>query len=170
MDALQLRPHMVRILLQFPTIALLLGLLLVVRPSAAFATTGPNTPTPARHKVPLRLAQPYRGQYSMVLVGHDARFTDGAMAIDLNAIDYLYGVIEFRGYDSRGDQTSWVTSLYDFHLVANGRMLVSLYPPGTDTVLLGRMSVTRLANGDLMGWITLGRHGYAIRWHKNLSL
>jgi hypothetical protein len=170
MDALQLRPLKVRILLQFPTTALLLGLLLVVHPSAAFATTGPNMPTPARYKVPLRLAQPYRGQYSMVMADRGARFTDGAMAIDLNAIDYLYGVIEFRGYDSRGDRTSWVTSLYDFHLVAHGRMLVNLYPPGTDTVLLGRMSVTRLANGDLMGWITLDRHSYATRWHKNLNL
>jgi hypothetical protein len=161
---------MVRILRRFPIIALLLGLLLVVHPSAAFATTGPNSPTPARYKVPLRLAQPYRGQYSMVPIARGARFTDGAMAIDLNAIDYLYGVIELRGYDSRGYRTSWVTSLYDFHLVAHSRMLVNLYPPGTDTVLLGRMSVTRLANGDLMGWITLGRPSYAIRWHKSLSL
>jgi hypothetical protein len=97
---------MVRILLQFPTIALLLGLLLVVHPSAAFATTGPNTPTPARYKVPLRLAQPYRGQYSMVMADRGARFTDGAMAIDLNAIDYLYGVVELRGYDHQGYRTS----------------------------------------------------------------
>jgi hypothetical protein len=167
---MQLRSHTARILRRLPIIALLLGLLLVVYPSAAFATTGPDTPTPARYKVPLRLAQPYRGQYSMVIAGRGARFTDGAMAIDLNAIDYLYGVVALRGYDSRGYRTSWVTSLYDFHLVAHGRMLVTLYPPGTDAVLLGRMSVTRLANGDLIGQITLGRHSYAIRWHKNLSL
>jgi hypothetical protein len=118
--------------------------------------------------VPLRLAQPFRGQYSLALTA-PTRIRSGAMAIDLNSLRYLYGTAQFEGYDAQGHRTTWVVALYNFDLVAHGRMLVTLYDT-TDTVALGRMALTQKAKGDLVGQITLGPATYAVHWHKNLSL
>jgi hypothetical protein len=88
------------------------------------------------------------------------------MAIDLNALGYLFGIAQFNGY---GQQTTWLAGLYNFHTAGHGQMLISMYDR-SDRVVLGLMAVRRVADGGLEGTITLGRRSYAIRWHKNLSL
>jgi hypothetical protein len=152
-----------------PALLLLVGLLAIGGQERVWATTGPSTPTPARYKVSLKLAQPFRGQYSLVSASQGARLGSGAMAIDLNSLGYLFGIAQFHGYDAQGHQTTWLAGLYNFHTVDHGQMLIMMYDT-SDTVVLGRMSVTRRADGGLTGRIVLGRQSYAIRWRKNLSL
>jgi len=133
------------------------------------ATTGATTPTPAHYKVALNLAQPFRGQYSLLHPASSPRLISGSLAIDLNQIDYLFGITELYSYDSQGRRTTILVGLYNFHLAAHGRMLATVYN-STDTVTLGSMSVMQNAGGDLVGQITLGRQIYAVHWRKNHSL
>jgi len=137
-------------------------------PGPVSATTGATTPIPARYKVAQNLAQPFRGQYSLMPAAR-SRLISGAMAIDLNALGYLFGVCQFRTYDAQGYQTTVLVGFYNFHLIPQGRMLATIYDP-TDTVVLGQMTVKHQANGELIGQLTLGHHGYAVLWHKNHSL
>jgi hypothetical protein len=148
---------------------LLAGLLVRTGPGRVAATTGPDTPTPARYRVPFRLAQPYRGEYRLETAARGARLTSGMMAIDLNELGYLYGVIQLRGYDVRGYVTSWVVTLYNFHPIAHGRMIIDVFAAG-QTVLLGHLVVRRLGDGDLASQLNLGRKSYTITWRKMLSL
>jgi hypothetical protein len=144
-------------------------LLVFSGPGPVSATTGATTPTPARYKVALNLAQPFRGQYSLQHPASSRRLISGSLAIDLNQIDYLFGITELYSYDSKGSRTTILVGLYNFHLAAHNRMLATVYN-STDTVTLGSMSVTQNANGDLVGQIRLGRQIYAVHWHKNHSL
>jgi hypothetical protein len=135
----------------------------------AFATTGPDTPTPARYKIADNLAQPFRGQYNLVPAPKGARLISGGLAIDLNVLGYLFGISQFRMYDAQGHQTTLLVGFYNFHLVAHRQMLATIYD-STDSVTLGKMAVTQGAHGDLTGQITLGRAVYPVHWHKNHSL
>jgi hypothetical protein len=158
--------HRFRVL---PAMLILAGVLVLCGPGRAGATTGASTPTPARYKIALKLAQPFRGQYSLVTGGKHSRLISGAMAVDLNDIDYLFGMSQFRTYDAHGHQTTLLLGLYNFHLVARGQLLATIYD-STDTLTLGHMTVAPKGHADLVGQLTLGRQTYAVHWHKNVSL
>lgn len=138
-------------------------------PGHVGATTGATSPTPARYKVADSLAQPFRGQYSLVTTPGGERLISGALAIDVNVLGYLFGISQFRTYDAQGHQTTILVGFYNFHLVAHKQMHATIYN-STDTVSLGTMVVTQSANGDLVGQITLGHQVYRVHWHKNHSL
>lgn len=159
-----------RLLRAFPLAALFLSVPLAFgQPGQARATTGASSPTPARYTIALKLAQPFRGQYTLVTGATSTQLIGGAMAIDLNDLDYLFGISQFRTYDAQGHQTTILLGIYNFHLAAHGQLLATFYDP-TDTVALGRLAVTPAGHGDLVGQITLGRKNYAARWHKNVGL
>lgn len=155
--------------LVLPIMLILAIFLLLGAPGRADATTGPSSPTPARYKIALKLAQPFRGQYSLVTGGRGSRLISGSMAIDLNGLDYLFGISQFRSYDAQGHQTTLLLGLYNFHLAARGQLLVTIYD-STDSLTLGHMTVAQKGHGDLVGQITLGRQSYAVHWHKNIGL
>lgn len=132
------------------------------------ATTGPTYLLPPSHfYVPKKLERLYTGQYLVKHVVQGSRLSGGALGIELTAYHSLYGLAQFYGYDSRGYQTSWVSTLYYFHRMAHGLMVVDLLGPA-GRPFLGRLYVHRMKNGDLRGQIQLGKHGkkYAILWHK----
>lgn len=143
------------------------GCLLLLFTGQVSATTGATSPTPARYKVALNKAQLFRGQYD--LMAPAAKLISGGMAIDLNEIDYLFGIMQLRSYDAKGHQTTIVGGLYNFHLVSPGHMQATLYN-SSDTISLGNMAVTQQANGDLVGQLTLGHQIYTVHWLKKHSL
>lgn len=130
------------------------------------ATTGGPGPTPARYRVDPRIAHLYPGQYKMQSAARGARLSYGQMAIDINELGFLQGVIQFNGYNAQGFRTTWVTVMYNFHLTAPNMMSIGLYGPN-GTVVLGNLYVQRTKRGDLVGQIALPRTRYAIRWHRN---
>lgn len=152
-----------------PIMFILAGVCVFGAPGRAGATTGSSSPTPARYKVASKLAQPFRGQYALVVGGQGSRLISGAMAIDLNDLGYLFGISQFRSYDAQGHATTWLLGLYNFHLAAHGQLLATIYD-STDSVTLGHMAVAPRGHGDLIGQITLGGRNYAVHWHKNVSL
>jgi hypothetical protein len=107
----------------------------------------------------------YRGQYILAHAARAARLTGGALAIETNPYGYLYGIGQFFGYDTHGHESAWTATLYNFHLVSHGVMIVDLLAPGGKT-LFGRLFVSRAANGNLTGQIKLGTRRYAISWRK----
>jgi hypothetical protein len=135
---------------------------------AVSATTGGPGPTPARYRVDPRIAGLYPGQYSMQSAASGARLARGEMAIDINELGYLQGVVQFAGYNAQGRQSTWVAVLYNFHVTTPNTMTIGLYGP-VGSVLLGMLYVQRTKQGDLVGQIALPRARYAIRWHKNFS-
>ncbi len=149
--------------------SLLVAVFLVANPGRVGATTGATSPAPARYRVAANLTQPFRGQYSLVPTAGGSRLISGALAIDVNALGYLFGISQFRAYDAQGHRTTILAGFYNFHLVAHKKMLATMYD-ATGTVSMGSMAVTRSANGDLIGQITLGHQVYPVHWHKNHSL
>jgi hypothetical protein len=112
-----------------------------------------------------RLALRYRGQYILTTAARSAHLSGGALGIEINDRGDLYGVGQFYGYDARGEQTSWVATLYNFHPARQGIMIIDLLAPG-GRPLLGHLVVSRTKQGDLVGLLELGAQRYAIRWHK----
>jgi hypothetical protein len=156
-------------------IACYLSLVLVGLVGAGFrgaatvsATTGGPGPTPARYRVDPRIAGLYPGQYSMQSAASGARLARGQMAIDINELGYLQGVVQFAAYNAQGRQSTWVAVLYNFHVATPNTMTIGLYGP-VESVLLGMLYVQRTKQGDLVGQIALPRARYAIRWRKNIS-
>jgi hypothetical protein len=151
------------------TLLALLGLaggLLAPGTGRASATTGPTYfLPPARYHVASRLALRYRGQYILATVARSARLSGGALGIEINDRGDLYGVSQFYGYDARGEQASWVATLYNFHPARHGIMTIDLLAPG-GRLLLGHLVVSRTKHGDLVGQIELGPKRYAISWRK----
>ena len=143
----------------------LAGCLLAPGPGQAVATTGPTYfLPPARYHVG-KLARLYRGQYILQSVARGARLSGAAIGIEVNERGDLYGLAQFYGYDAQGYQTSWVATLYNFHPVAHGLMIIDVLGQ-TGWPLLGHLVVSRTKQGDLVGQIDLGGRRYAIRWHK----
>lgn len=153
--------------------SLLMGLVCasVLDNGTVSATTGPSntTPVPALYKVPHRVAVLYPGQYALKSAARGARLNQGQMVIDLNTLGYLQGTASFRGYDAHGFQTSWVATLYNFHLTAPNKMTVDILGP-FGTTALGKMYLQRTKQGDLVGQIALPKTRYAIQFHRNLAL
>jgi hypothetical protein len=112
-----------------------------------------------------RLALRYRGQYILTTVAHTAHLSGGALGVEINERGDLYGVGQFYGYDGRGEQASWVATLYNFHPARHGTMIVDLLAPA-GRLLLGHLFVSRDKHGDLVGQIELGPKRYSISWRK----
>jgi hypothetical protein len=151
------------------TLLVLLGLagcLLVPGPRQASATTGATYfLPPARYHVASRLARLYRGQYVLKTVARSTHLSGGALGIEINDRGDLYGVGQFYGYDARGEQTSWVATLYNFHPGRHAIMTIDLVGPA-GRPLLGRLFVSRNKHGDLVGQIELGQKRYSLSWRK----
>lgn len=143
----------------------------VLATGTVLATTGPSiiTPAPALYKVPHRVAVFYPGQYALRFAARGARLSEGQMVIDFNTLGYLGGVASFRGYDASGFATSWVATLYNFHLTAPNMMTVDVLNR-FGTSRLGRLYLQRTPQGDLVGQIALPKTPYAVRFHRNLAL
>jgi hypothetical protein len=151
-----------------PLLALLglVGCLLAPGPGHASATTGATYfLPPARYHVKSKIELLYRGQYILQTAVKAARLSGGALGIEINDRGDLYGVGQFYGYDARGEQTSWVATLYNFHPVRHGIMIIDLVGPA-GRPLLGRMFVSRNKHGDLVGQIELEQKTYSISWRK----
>lgn len=153
----------------FTLVLIVLGLCGCFRPSTASATTGPSNQAPARYLLPTAAAKLFLGQYTIQTVASGARLSRGQMAIDFNSLHYLSGIASFNGYDSGGQATTWVGSLYQFHQTAQEGMVIDILGPAS-AQLFGRMFLRPVKGGDLVGQIALPTRRYAIHWHKNLSL
>lgn len=137
-------------------------------PRSVGATTGPTYLLPPSHfYVPKKVEHLYRGQYLIKHVVPGSGLRGGALGIEVTAYHSLYGLAQFYGYDSKGYQSTWVSTLYYFHRMAHGLMTIDLLGPA-GRPYLGKLYVHRAKNGDLRGQIQLGKHGkkYAIVWHK----
>lgn len=135
------------------------------------ATTGPSNSTgpTALYKVPHRVAVLYPGQYVLTSAARGARLGQAQMVIDFNGAGYLQGTASFRGYDASGFQTTWVATLFNFHLTASNQMIVDVLSP-LGTKAFGRMFLRRTAQGNLIGQIALPKTRYSIRFHRNFAL
>jgi hypothetical protein len=158
-----------------------LFLALIVLSAAGFrgtATVGATTGGaigPALYKVPYKIAVLYPGEYVLQSAASGAHITTYSggirshMLIDFNSLQYLAGVAQFSGYDAHGFQSTWLATMYNFHLTAKDTMVMDLLGPANAT-LFGRMYLRRTKTGDLVGHIALPIKQYAIAWHKTLSL
>ena len=136
-----------------------------VAPGGVSATTGPTDYLHAsKYKVAASIEKLYTGQYLFVSAGKGSLLSGGALGVEVSDSGYLYGVAQFYGYDQSGSQTVWTATLYNFHQV-NHQMLLDIIAP-TGAPVLGSLSVSRAANGDLSGRIRLATGTFAIRWHK----
>jgi len=144
---------------------LLVGCVLLLAPARAYATTGPSNYLPtAKYNVTAPVRALYIGQYVFVSAGTGSRLTGGAMGVEVSNHGALYGLAQFYGYDKAGSRAVWTALLYNFHQV-NKRMVLDILGP-TGTPVLGHLTVTRSAMGDLSGQIELTNGTYAISWHK----
>jgi hypothetical protein len=144
---------------------LVAGLLTLQGPAAAFATTGPSLLEPPTYQVPLRQAKPFCGHYALQHADAAAHFTGGLLAITLNSQGVLTGMLQVYGRDTLHYATTWVATLYNFHVLAKRRMAADLFGAGY-SVRLGRLVLTRTATGDLAGQLSLGAQGYTVVWHR----
>jgi hypothetical protein len=150
--------------------ALLFGGLAMGVPGHVSATTGPTQFLPApKFKVSNALEAQFVGQYILKSVAPASRLSGGALGVEVDDDNgALVGVAQFYGYDAQGQQTVWVATMYDFHLVKAGEIDIDLVGP-SGKPLLGRLYVTRnKTTGDLTGSISLGAstQKFSIVWHK----
>ncbi|HEY8286803.1 MAG TPA: hypothetical protein VIJ28_20620 [Chloroflexota bacterium] len=136
-------------------------------PSAS-ATTGPSE-VPALYKVPRAFAEQFLGQFTLKSVTKGSRISQAQMLIDFNSLNYLSGVISFRGYDSQGYQITWVADMYNFRQTTAG-MRIPLLGPGINTPQFGTLYLRPTKKGDLVGQLALGTKHYAIQFHRTLKL
>jgi hypothetical protein len=133
------------------------------------ATTGPTaTLKPAKYRVGPKIAALYPGQYVLQPIARGARLQRGQMAIVINLLGYLQGLVQFTGYDAQGSKSTWVATLYNFHLTTRDGMVIELFSP-LQTQFYGYMYVRRTKQGDLVGQIALPKTRYAIQWHRTSS-
>jgi hypothetical protein len=143
----------------------LVGSLNLAIPTRVVATTGPSDfLPPSRYNVERKVAQLYTGRYQMQSVASKARLRTGAMGIEINDRDQLYGVAQFNGYE-QSFQSIWIATLYNFHVTNHKVMAIDILAQ-TGTPLLGHLFLTRSANGDLAGHIQLAAGTFAITWRK----
>jgi hypothetical protein len=136
-------------------------------PSAS-ATTGPSD-VPALYKVPHAFAEQFLGQFELVSVAKKARITQVQMLIDFNSLEYLSGVVSFRGYDAQGQVDTWVADMYNFRQTSAG-MRIPLLGPGIGTPQLGTFYLRPTKSNGLTGQLALGSKRYAIEFHRTLKL
>jgi hypothetical protein len=134
-------------------------------PVPASATTGPTILPAPSYRVPLSQAQPFCGHYAMRHASTRARITASTMTISLNTQDVLVGLLQMYSTDAQHNATSWMATLYNFHLLANGRMGADLLGAGY-SVQLGQLTLTRSNSGDLIGRITQDTQSYTMTWHR----
>jgi len=139
-------------------------------PTQAFATTGPTQFLPApKYKVNSKSELLYTGQYELKSAAKGARLSGGAMGIEINNDDgALYGVAQFYAYTQKGEQSTWIGTLYNFQLVKNNIMRLEILAPSGRPVL-ANMALARSAKGDLTGTIKLTLGTFAISWHRLTS-
>jgi hypothetical protein len=143
----------------------LVGAVLAGTPPPAWATTGPTIALPhSRYAVGSQVEKLYVGAYELRSVARAAKIFASALGIEVNR-GFLFGLAQFYGYDVEGNQTLWVSELYNFHQVAKGVMVIDLLAPGGQPIM-GRLFVTRSRQGDLSGQIQLPLGRYPISWHK----
>jgi hypothetical protein len=151
---------------------LVLGALAIVvcvsamRVAPASATTGPTQFLPPSHyTIASKIQKTYVGQYTLKSAAPAARLKGGAMGIEINDRRQLFGVAQFYGYDASGNQSTWVGTLYNFHLTNKHVMIVDVLGPVGST-LLARLFLNRSKNGDLGGQIELPAGRFNIAWKK----
>jgi hypothetical protein len=91
------------------------------------------------------------------------------MVITLNAQAALTGLLQMYSKDARQYTTSWMATLYNFHVLAKGSIGVDILGAGY-SVRLGRLTLTRTTAGDLTGRLILGAQDYATVWHRLAAL
>jgi hypothetical protein len=148
---------------------LLFGGLVAAVPGHVSATTGPTQFLPApKFKVSGSLEAKFIGQYILKSVAPQSRLSGGAIGVEVDDNNgSLVGVAQFYGYDAQGQQTVWVATMYNFHELKGGQVVIDLVGPAGKP-LLGRLYVTRNTAGDLIGSISLGSstQKFPIVWHK----
>jgi hypothetical protein len=145
---------------------LAIAAMIALSPRPAMATTGPDQYLPApKYKVSSKVAQLYVGQYLMKSAATGARLKGGAMGIEVNGKGAMYGIGQFYGYDSAGNQSTWVGTLYNFQPIPRNVIKIDILAP-TGAPVLGTLSLARSKQGDLSGQIGLNGHKYSISWHK----
>jgi hypothetical protein len=133
----------------------------------ARATTGPTQFLGlSRYHVAMKIARQWRGQY-LIVQPQSAHLFGAALGIEITPYGFLHGIGQFYGYDAQGHQTSWVSTVYNFHLTSNHVMVADIMAQMSST-LLGRLFLTRLKSGDLVGQIALfpAMARLPIRWHR----
>jgi hypothetical protein len=146
------------------------GLTGITVPDRVSATTGPSQFLPApKYKVKNKTELLYTGQYVVKSVAKGARLSGGSMGIEINDDNgALYGIAQFYGYDQVGEQSTWVGSLYNFHLLKTKVMNIQVLAPSGRPVL-ATLALSRTAKGDLTGKIRLSNGSFAITWQKLTS-
>src|SRR5262249_44336152 len=116
-----------------------LGSLLMVAPGRSLATTGPTQIlTDSRYHVQSKVMILYVGQYVLKSAATAARIRGGAMGIEISDRGFLYGIAQFYSYDEQGHQSTWVGTLYNFHLTKAKVMIFDISGPSGGE-LLGRL-------------------------------
>ena len=150
---------------RFLTVTVLSVMLLVTSALSASATTGPTQFLGFPHyHVAANIARLYRGQYR---IDHpvSSHLVGASLGIEINPYGFLQGISQFYGYDAHGFQTSWIATVYNFHLVARGVMEADILGQASK-ILLGRFYLTRSRSGNLAGRLVLGKTSYRIVWRK----
>jgi hypothetical protein len=133
----------------------------------ARATTGPTQYLGlSRYHVPMQIARQWRGQY-LVAQPQTAHLSGAVLGIEITPYGFLHGISTFYGYDAQGHRTSWFSIIYNFHLTSHDVMVADILPQ-LSKAIMGRLYLTRLKSGDLVGQIALLPKfaRLPIHWHK----
>jgi hypothetical protein len=74
-------------------------------------------------------------------------------------------MLQVYGRDTWHFATTWIATLYNFHVPAKGRLAADLFGAGY-SVRLGRLVLARTTTGQLTGRLSLGAQGYTVVWHR----
>jgi hypothetical protein len=141
--------------------------LALARPTTAHATTGPTQFLGlSKYHVPMKIAHLWTGQY-LIVQPQTAHLSGASLGIEITPYGFLHGIGQFYGYDAHGRQTSWVSTIYNFHLTAHSVMVADVMAQ-MSSALLGRLFLTRQQSGDLVGQIALAPAmvPQPIHWHR----
>ena len=131
-----------------------------VAAASAGATTGPGVieGRPPLFKIPQYATDLYLGGYEMKHVAHDSRIVSSSMTIQEAAGTwglFTGGVIQFYGYQTDGQEQSWVATLYDARTVDHNPNRIAMNILDTDDEKLGSLTLQRLHDGSLAGVLNL---------------
>jgi hypothetical protein len=137
-----------------------------VAAAPAPATTGPGVieARPPLFKIPQYATDLYLGGYEMKHVAHDSHIVSSSMTIQEAAGTwglFTGGVIQFYGYQTDGQEQSWVATLYDARIVKHNPNKISMNILDTDDDKLGSLTLQRLHDGSLAGVLVLPKQANA---------
>jgi hypothetical protein len=97
-------------------------------------------------------AKPFLGRFK--LTAHGPGLISGSLVTAYNAAGYLEGSMAIYGYNSAGQEISWVASTYEYHYL-EGIMRMDIWSPD-GSLLLGHVHLGRGPDRRLTGQLVFG--------------